>query len=141
MVRISHEETRRTTKRISIMILFEKESYDIMGALMEVHRTLGSGFLEAIYQEAVELELTSRGIPFEAQRQLQVTYKGQVLRKAYQADVVCHGQIIIEIKATETLTSRDEAQLINYLKATGFRLGILVNFGSVGKLEWKRIVN
>jgi GxxExxY protein len=123
------------------LILFEKESYDIMGALMEVHRELGSGFLEAIYQEAVELELASRGVPFEAQKPLQVTYKGQTLRKAYLADIVCHGQIIIEMKAAERLTSKDEAQLINYLKATGFRLGILVNFGSVGKLEWKRIVN
>ena len=121
-------------------LLFEKEVYAIMGAMMEVHSELGCGFYEGVYQEAGEIELGSRGIPFAPQMPLEVRYKGKVLEKRYIADFVCFGEIIVEIKSLDELTSREEAQLLNYLKATGHRVGLLVNFGSRGKLEWRRMV-
>lgn len=105
---------------------------------MEVYNSLGPGFLEAVYQEALGIELTARSIPAEAQHQIRIKYKGQVLRQFYVADFVAYEQIIIEVKALGQLTSREEAQLLNYLKATGLSLGLLINFGAAGKLEWKR---
>ena len=122
-------------------IILGDESYAIVGAAIEVHRELGPGFLEAVYQEAMEIELASRGIPFVAQAQIRVRYKERTLARDYMADLVCYDQIIVEIKALSRLSGKEEAQTINYLKATGFRLGILLNFGSHGKLEWKRFVN
>ena len=121
-------------------LLLKEEVYAVIGAAMEVHRELGSGFLEAVYLEALEIELERRGIPFESGKPLHIDYKGQVLKKEYVADLVCHEQIVVELKALDHLTSREEAQLLNYLKATGLRVGLLVNFGSTGKLEWKRMV-
>ena len=88
----------------------------------------------------MELELTLRGVPFEAQKVLNIRYKGYVLKKQYCADLVCYGQIIVEIKALKELTGREEAQLLNYLKATGLRVGLLINFGDPGRLDWKRLV-
>lgn len=107
---------------------------------MEVHSRLGPGFLEPVYQEATAIEFGLRSIPFEPFKQLKIRYKDFVLEKYYQADFVCYGQIIVEIKAQEVLTSRDEAQLLNYLAATDFKLGLLVNYGSIGQLEFKRRV-
>jgi GxxExxY protein len=121
-------------------LLYREEAYAIIGAAMEVHRELGSGFYEAVYQEATELELTTRAIPFEPQKTLQIQYKGRMLKKAYEADLICYGKIIVEIKAIECLTSKEESQALNYLKATGFRLALLINFGDPTGLEWKRIV-
>lgn len=121
-------------------LLFKTEVFEIIGAAMEVHTVLGHGFLEAVYQEALEIELKQRGIPFQAQRQLQINYKGTYLTKSYIADVVCFDKIIVELKALDKLTGREEAQLLNYLKASGFKVGVLINFGSFGKLEWKRMV-
>jgi GxxExxY protein len=121
-------------------LLFKDEVFAIVGAAMEVHSTLGYGFLEAVYQEAMEIELTRRQVPFASQSSVQIEYKGQQLQKAYVADLVCFGQIIVELKAIEKLTGREEAQLLNYLRATGMHVGILINFGSTGKLEWKRMV-
>jgi len=121
-------------------LLYKDEVYAIVGAAMEVYNVLGSGFLEAVYQEAFAMELTERNIPFEEQKELLIFYKGHQLKKTYTADFVAFGKIIIEIKALERLTSREEAQLLNYLKATGLELGVLINFGSTGKLEWKRMV-
>lgn len=121
-------------------LIFKDEVYAIMGAAMEVHSTLGSGFLEAVYHEAFGLELTWRSLPFESEKALVVRYKNVVLKKQYIADFLVFGEIVVEIKAQDTLTSRDEAQLLNYLNATGKRVGLLINFGSVGKLEWKRFV-
>jgi len=118
-------------------LLYKDEVYMIIGAAMEVHTQLGCGFLEAVYQEALELEFREREIPFEAQKCLSLQYKGLELKKGYVVDMVAYGKIIIELKALERLTPIDEAQIINYLKATGFKLGLLINFGS-SKLEWKR---
>jgi GxxExxY protein len=121
-------------------LLLKDEVYAVVGAAIEVHRELGSGFLEAIYQEAMEIELACRGIPCESQKPLIVRYKGLPLQKEYVADLLCCGQIIVELKALDQLSGKEEAQILNYLKATGQRVGLLLNFGSDGKLEWKRFV-
>ena len=121
-------------------LLFKEEVFKIVGAAIEVHRALGSGFLEPVYQEAMALELASSSIPFEAQKTLRITYKGQKLKKEYVPDFVCYQQIIVELKALAQLSGIEEAQALNYLKATGFRVALLLNFGSGGKLEWKRLV-
>ena len=121
-------------------LLLKEEVYRIVGEAMEVHGQLGAGFLEAIYQEAMEMELTERQIPFEPRKDLIVEYKGRPLLKKYIADLLCFGQIVVEIKAIDQLTGVDEAQLLNYLRATGCRVGLLINFGKVGKLEWKRMI-
>jgi GxxExxY protein len=121
-------------------LLLKDEVYAIIGAAIEVHRELGEGFLEPVYQEALEIELAGRGIPFEAQKTLAICYKGRKLRKEYIADLVCFGQIIVELKALDRLSTNEESQILNYLKATGLRVGLLINFGSTGQLEWKRRV-
>jgi GxxExxY protein len=122
-------------------ILLKDETYNIIGAAIEVHKTLGPGFLEQVYQEAFEVEMTACKIPFLPQKQLSIWYKTSLLQKTYLADLVCYDKIIVELKSMEILTDREEAQILNYLKATGFQLGILINFGSHGKLEWKRYIN
>jgi len=122
-------------------LLFKEEVYAIVGAAMEVHSVLGHGFLEAVYQEAMEIELRLRGLPFESAKRLRIRYKDEYLKKEYEADLLVFGEIIVELKATDSLTSKDESQLINYLNATGKRVGLLINFGSVGRLEWMRRVN
>ena len=121
-------------------ILLKDESYNIIGACMAVHRELGCGFLEAIYQEALEYEFQLRNIPYVREKQLDVLYKGHFLDKKYQADFICYERIIIELKAIQALTSLHDSQLINYLKATSMQLGILVNFGQ-RSLVSKRLVN
>ncbi len=121
-------------------LVLKQEVYEIVGAAIEVYFRLGRGFLEPIYQEALEIELTHRRIPFEAQKELTICYKGHVLEKKYVPDFVCFGQIIAELKVCERLQNHEVAQLINYLKATGCRVGLLINFGSPIKLEWKRYV-
>jgi len=122
-------------------LILKDEVYAIVGAAIEVHRELGPGFLEPVYQEAIEIELRSRNIPFESQKRLVICYKGHELQKEYIADLVCYGQIIVELKALDRLSGKEEAQLLNYLKATGLRVGLLINFGSTGRLEWKRFVH
>ena len=121
-------------------LLLKDEVYNVAGAAMEVYYQLGTGLLEAIYQEALEIELCRRGIPFEAQKTLTLEYKGQQMKKGYVADLVCYGQIIIELKVMDRLTNIEVAQLINYLKVTKLHVGLLFNFGSLGQLEWKRYV-
>ena len=121
-------------------LLLKDEVFANVGAAIEVHRELGPGFLEAVYQEALAIELRERGIQFEAQKPLRISYKGKTLNKEYFADLVCYGQIIVELKALDRLTGNEEAQILNYLKATGLRVGVIINFGSHGKLEWKRFV-
>ena len=120
-------------------LLYEEESYAIRGAIYEVYKTLGSGFLEAVYQEALELELANRNIPYSSQIEIGLLYKGVLLKQKYRADVVCYNKIILELKAVKQLLPEHEAQLHNYLKATGMRLGILVNFGHATGVEIKRI--
>jgi GxxExxY protein len=121
-------------------LLLKDEVYAIVGAAIEVHRELGCGYLEAVYQEAMAIELVRALVPFEACKELLIIYKGQPLRKKYVADLVCYGQIIVELKALDHLTGKEESQLLNYLKTTGLRVGLLINFGSQGKLKWKRFI-
>ena len=120
-------------------LLFKDEVYAIIGAAMEVHNELKDGFLEPVYQEALEIELTKRAIPFSPQQEIPIKYKDQLLKKTYVADFVAFEKIIVEIKALDHLSGREEAQLLNYLKASGMELGLLINFGA-RKLEWKRMV-
>lgn len=122
-------------------LLLKEEVYAIVGAAMDVHNELGAGFLEAVYQEAMEYELGLRNVPFERQKALRIRYKGHLLDKEYFADLICFGQVLIELKAAKELTKKDEAQMLNYLKATGLRVGVLVNFGDPGQLEWQRLVH
>jgi GxxExxY protein len=121
-------------------LIFKDEVYAIVGATMEVHRILGHGFLEPVYQEAMEIESKLRGLPFESQKVLQIHYKEYLLKKEYVADLVYFGKIIVEFKALDVLTTREEGQILNYPKATGMKVGLLINFGSRGRLEWKRFV-
>ena len=107
---------------------------------MDVYWQLGRGFLESVYQEALELELRRRDIPFESQCHVTIHHKGEPLRKQYIADLMCFGQIIAELRACDRLAGADEAQILNYMKATGRGVGLLFNFGSAVKLDWKRYV-
>jgi GxxExxY protein len=120
-------------------LIYKDEVYAIIGAAMEVHRELGCGFLEAVYQEALELELQARKIPFVPQKELPITFKGSILKKTYLVDYVAYEKIIVEIKALDQLTTQEEAQVINYLKASGVEVGVLINFGTES-LQWKRII-
>ncbi len=107
---------------------------------MEVYNQLGHGFLESVYQEAMEMELKRRGIPYVREQELIITYKGEVLKQTYKADFVCYGKIIVELKAVSELTDAHRSQVYNYLHATGFHLGLLLNFGCSDELERERIV-
>lgn len=121
-------------------LLYKDEVYSIIGAAFEVHRVLGSGFLEPVYQEALAFEFSNKKIPYQQQKELEIYYKEHRLTKKYIADFVIFEKIICEIKSEIHLTVIDEAQVINYLKATGFQLGLLINFGSK-QMEWKRYIN
>ena len=121
-------------------LILKDEVYEIAGAAMDVYFTLGTGFLEPVYQEAFAIEMLRRKIPFEREKPLDIYYKGNLLTKKYIADFICFDEIILEIKVVPSLTNIEFAQLINYMKITRKRVGILVNFGSRPKLEWKRIV-
>ncbi len=117
----------------------DPRTHAIIGAAMEVHRELGSGFLEAVYQEALEREFSDRDIPFQSQPAVQISYKGRLLNKAYHPDLFCFDNIVVELKAMANLSGTEVAQLINYLKATGMKTGLLLNFGAKS-LEFKRLV-
>ena len=120
--------------------IYGRESYGIIGAAMEVHRTLGMGFLESVYQEALEVEMTKRNIPFIPQHKIQIKYKDVLLNQFYIADLFCYGKIIVELKAVSTILPEHEAQVINYIHATGMKLGMLLNFGGES-LYYKRFPN
>ena len=117
----------------------DERTYRIIGCAMEVHKELGHGFLEAVYQEALGREFEGQEIPFKSQPTIQICYKGRPLDKTYQPDFVCYDEVIIEIKAISNLSGIEEAQLINYLKATGLKVVLLLNFGA-RSLEHKRFV-
>jgi GxxExxY protein len=121
-------------------ILYKNESYAIVGACMKVHRALGPGFLEAVYEEVLEKEFIIQNIPFKKQVQLDLYYEGVKLKKHYRADFVCYDSIIVELKAVAHIPSVFYAQLQNYLKCTNMELGLLINFGSPS-LTYKRILN
>jgi len=119
-------------------IIYKDESYAIQGAIFDVYREMGSGFLEAVYQECLEKELRFRNIPFVAQPELQLTYKSETLKQIYKPDIICYGKIIVELKAVKQTAPEHEAQIINYLKATNMKLGMLVNFGAHPKVSISR---
>jgi len=121
-------------------LIFKNEVFAIIGAAMEVHNELSSGFAEAVYQEAMEIELAERGISFERQKSLRIIYKGRTLQKSYIADLICCGQIIVELKCQKQMGKPEISQAINYLRATGLRVAVLINFGDPGRLDWQRVV-
>jgi GxxExxY protein len=116
----------------------QQEGYDFMAAAFEVYNDMGNGYTEDIYQEALELELTDRKLPFQSQAELSIRYKGKPLKKKFRPDLLIFSDLVVELKAASALTSEHEAQLLNYLNATGKPVGYLVNFGCRDKLEWKR---
>lgn len=122
------------------MIYYKQESYEIIGAAMKVYNTLGPGFLEAVYQEALEIELGRRKIPFSSQQELKIYYGDIALNHRYKPDFMCYDNIIVEIKAVSCIDDTHRAQLYNYLHATKYKLGILINFGFSDGLEYERKV-
>jgi len=121
-------------------IIYKLESFDIMGACFEVYKEKGNGFLEAVYQECLEMEMADRKVPFLSQPQLALAYKGRPLKSKYTPDFICYDKIVLELKAVTALTDEHRAQVQNYLRATKFKLGLLVNFGHYPKVEYERIV-
>lgn len=119
---------------------FEQETYKIIGACMRVHRLLGQGFLESVYQEALEKELTFQCIPFVRHKKLELTYDGNKMKKYFIADFVCYSKILLELKSSSFIHKDNFDQLINYLKATKLEIGLLVNFGAPS-LQYKRCIN
>ena len=128
-------------KKLNYMndFLYKEETFSIIGAMLEVHKVLGGGFLEAVYQEALSLEFAQRSIPFEEQPKIDIYYKDKKLDKFYIPDFICYDQIIVEIKALSMLTTEHESQILNCLKATDLKVGILANFGEKS-LKHKRFV-
>lgn len=120
-------------------LIYKDESYAIIGACFEVYKEKGCGFLEAVYQECVEIEFEYQNIPYISQKCLDIFYRGRKLEQIYKPDFMCFDKIIIEIKAAQILAKEHQAQVMNYLKATGYELGLLVNFGHYPKLEYDRI--
>jgi GxxExxY protein len=121
-------------------IIYKEDGYQVMGACFEVYKEMGCGFLESVYQECLEMEFRMRGLPFRPQSELDLRYKLNPLNQKYKPDFICYDKIILEIKAVKALTDEHRAQVFNYLKATGYKLGLLVNFGHFPKVEYERIV-
>lgn len=121
-------------------LLYKDEVYAIIGAAIEVHKELGNGFLESVYEEALSLEMTARRIPYQVQVRLPIFYKGNPLQKEFIADCIAYNKIVVEMKCISRLSNVEEAQILNYLKATNLQLGLLINFGQPGKLDWKRCI-
>ena len=122
------------------VLLFKDECYRIQGAVFEVYREKGSGFAESVYQESLAIEFGFQGVPYVAQPELKVAYKGRELRQTYRPDFICYERIIVELKALKATAPEHLAQVLNYLKATGLRLGLLVNFGHHPKATVQRVV-
>ena len=120
--------------------LYKEETYKILGCCFEVYKEIGNGLLEAVYQECLEHEFRNKEIQFLAQPWLEIEYKGEKLKQTYKPDFICYNKIILEIKAASQLVKEHEAQIINYLKLTHLKIGLLVNFGHFPKLEYKRFI-
>jgi GxxExxY protein len=129
------DEDKKTKK-----LLYRDECYRIQGCVFEINRKLGTGFLEAVYQEAMEIELEKAKIPFESQKLLPIEYDGNLLKQYYRADFVCFGKIIVEIKTVTKIGNAHKAQVFNYLAVTGFKLGLLINFHAFPRAEIIRII-
>jgi GxxExxY protein len=123
------------TKQIS----YKEECYQIIGAAMEVHNELGCGFFEAVYQEALAILLDEKLIPFEKEKVLEISFRGNILKKKYIADFLCFDKVIVELKATDSIHTEHIAQALNYLKATRKKIALLINFGTT-RLQYKRII-
>ena len=121
-------------------LLFKKETYKIIGLAQDVHSELGSGFLEVVYHDALEIEFKRSKVPYKTEFPISIYYKNEKLKRTYYADFYCYDKIIVEIKATKNITDVDYAQTLHYLKATNKRLGLLINFGELS-LKVKRIIN
>jgi len=121
-------------------LMFEEETFAIRGAVFEVYREMGCGFLEAVYQECLEKELAAKCIPFVSQKEFTLNYKDELLRQTYRPDLICYGQIILELKSVKMIAPEHKAQVLNYLKATRLKLGLLINFGSYPKAQVERFV-
>lgn len=132
---MNHEKHERHEK-----VLFKEESFALQGAIYDVYREMGSGFLEAVYQECLAIEFRRRNIPFEAQKNLSLAYRGEPLQQVYRADFVCFNAIVVELKVVKDLAPEHKAQILNYLKATGLHLGLLVNFGHQARAQIVRVV-
>ena len=122
-------------------LIYKEEVYAIMGGCFAVYKDKGCGFLEPVYQECLEIEFDYLKLPAVPQPQLALSYRGRTLQQKYKPDFICYGKIVLELKAVSALVDEHRAQVLNYLNATGFKLGLLVNFGHYPKLEWERIVN
>jgi len=132
---LNHETHERREK-----IIFKEKSYAIQGAIFEVYKTMGSGFLESVYQECLEKEFELRKIPFKSQKEIRLNYKNILLNQTYRADFICFDSILIEIKAVSQILDVHRAQVLNYLEASNLKLGLLVNFSSFPKVDIERIV-
>ena len=121
-------------------LLYEKESYDILGACFNVYKTMGCGFLESVYQECLEIEFKEQNIPFAARKELKIMFREHELKQRFIPDFICYNKIIVEIKAVSEFSKKHQAQLFNYLKATKMKLGFLINFGHFPKLEYERMI-
>jgi GxxExxY protein len=119
-------------------LLFKEEVYDVVGCAMTVYNELKAGYLEAVYQEALEIVMRKKGIEFESQKPVVIYFQGEPLKKKYYADLIADDKILIELKAKKKLEREDEAQLLNYLRGTQMKVGLLMNFGNTRKLEWRR---
>jgi GxxExxY protein len=124
-----------------VELIFKDESYRILGACFEVYKEMGNGYLESVYQECLALELNDQQVPSIEKPKLKLDYKGKPLKHTYQPDFICFDEIILEIKSVKSLTDEHRAQVINYLKATGKKLGLLVNFGHHPKIQHERLLN
>ena len=122
------------------ILIYEEETFAIRGVAFDVYKEMSNGFLESVYQECFERELTAREIPFVAQPELKLAYKDQPLQQTYKPDLICYGKIIVELKAAKDISHEHRAQVINYLKATGLKLGIVVNFGHYPKVQIERFI-
>ncbi|MDR1675049.1 MAG: GxxExxY protein [Tannerella sp.] len=120
-------------------LIYKEEVYQIIGAAMEVHNELGCGFLEAVYQEALEIEFQLRNVPYKREVRLEIYYKNNLLKKFYEADFICFNKVIVELKAADLLAPVHKSQLLNYMKATDLKIGLLINFGNKS-LEYSRMV-
>lgn len=120
--------------------IYEEETFAIRGAVFEVYKEMSNGFLEAVYQECLEKELAARGIPYLPQPELKLMYKDQLLVQTYKPDLICYDKIILELKATQTISAEHRCQVLNYLKATKLKLGLIVNFGHHPKVQIERLI-
>jgi GxxExxY protein len=121
-------------------LIYEEETFAIRGAVFEVYKEMSNGFLEAVYQECLEKELAARGIPFLPQPELKLIYKDQLLQQTYKPDLICYDKIVMELKATQNISAEHRSEVLNYLKATKMKLGLIVNFGHYPKVQIERLI-